>query len=229
MVHGERLWHAWQAGAARLNGYLEDYAAVAQGLLALHQATFEPHWLAAARRLAETMLAHFGAESGFYDTSDDHERLIGRPRQLQDNATPSGNALAVTVLLQLATLTGEERYHTCAWEALQAMGAAIEQYPLGFGQWLTAASDALFPRRQVVIVGAPDAADTQALLDVCRRGFRPQQIVVVAPSASAAGDAAGLLEGRVARDGRATAYVCSSSTCAAPVTTPSALAALLAS
>jgi uncharacterized protein YyaL (SSP411 family) len=92
--------HGEGAGEAKLNGYLEDYAYLIEGLLELYQTTFDPRWFVAAQELAETMLEHFADSQGtLYDTSDDHETLITRPRDLQDNATPSGNAMAVTALL----------------------------------------------------------------------------------------------------------------------------------
>jgi uncharacterized protein YyaL (SSP411 family) len=92
-----RLLHSWKDGEARFNGYLEDNAYLIEGLLEQYQATFDAQWFVAAQELAETMIAHFSASAGtFYDTSDDHEALITRPRDLQDNATPSGNAMAVT-------------------------------------------------------------------------------------------------------------------------------------
>jgi len=86
-----RLLRTWKAGStAKYNAYLEDYAYLADGLLALYEATFEPRWFDWARELAELMLAHFRDENnvGFFDTSDDHERLIHRPKDLQDNAVP---------------------------------------------------------------------------------------------------------------------------------------------
>ncbi|MGD2143582.1 MAG: thioredoxin domain-containing protein, partial [Anaerolineae bacterium] len=146
-----RLLRTWKArpeqaegaGEAKLNGYLEDYAYLIEGLLQLYQTTFEPRWFIAAQELAETMLTHFQASDGvqlrpepqlptnsaslgggivgFFDTSDDHERLITRPRDLQDNATPSGNAMAVTALLELAGFTHDARYLDIAHGALAQM------------------------------------------------------------------------------------------------------------
>jgi uncharacterized protein YyaL (SSP411 family) len=136
-----RLLRTWKTGEAKLNGYLEDYAYLIEGLLELDQTTFEPRWFVAAQELAETMLAHFQApQGGFFDTSDDHETLVTRPRDLQDNATPSGNAMATTVLLKLAGLTNEVRNVDIAHEALAQMESMMAQYPLGFGQWLQALS-----------------------------------------------------------------------------------------
>ena len=98
-----RLYRTHKAGRSKLNAYLEDYANMIGGLLELYQATFEEHWFIEARRLADLVLDHFDAnDGGFYDTSDDHEDLIVRPRNLQDNVTPSGNAMIAKQLLRLA-------------------------------------------------------------------------------------------------------------------------------
>ncbi len=215
------------AGEAKLNGYLEDYAYLIEGLLELYQTTFDPRWFVAAQELAETMIAHFQSpDGGFFDTSDDHETLITRPRDLQDNATPSGNAMAVTALLKLAGFTNELRYVDIAHQALAQMQPMMGQYPLGFGQWLQALAYALSKPREIAIVGDPDSADTQALLNVVRDGYRPFQVVALgAPDAQS--PAVPLLQDRGLVDGHATAYVCRDFACQAPVTTPLELEELL--
>ena len=138
-----RLLRSWKpdpppgVSHARLNAYLEDYASYADGLLALYQATFDPHWYSEAQALADVMLAHFSdPRGGFYDTSDDHEALIVRPRQVQDNAVPSGSAMAVHVLLQLAAHTGSDAYRRPAEQMLAAMASLMEQHAPAFGHWL---------------------------------------------------------------------------------------------
>jgi uncharacterized protein YyaL (SSP411 family) len=240
-----RLLRTWKDGQAKLNGYLEDYAYLIEALLELYQTTFETRWFIAAQELAETMLAHFQAsESGFFDTSDDHEALITRPRDLQDNATPSGNAMAVTALVKLAGFTNDTRYLDIAHQALAPMQSMMARYPLGFGQWLQALSYVLSEPRQVAVVGDPQAADTRALLDAARSGYRPFQVVALGSPGglqlarerqlpSNAADSVGsitavpLLEDRGLVDGQAAAYVCRGLMCQAPITQPQALAARL--
>jgi uncharacterized protein YyaL (SSP411 family) len=253
-----RLWHTWKAGSigdsrptvAKINGYLEDYTHLIEGLLELYQTTFDPRWYQAARELAEGMIEHFSApDGGFFDTSDDHETLITRPRELQDNALPSGNAMAALVLLRLAGLAVEPRYAELAQAALGPMQPLLARYPLGFAQWLIALDYALSHPREVAIVGAPEAADTRALLEVCTAGYRPHQIVALGivrrrspdrggegsvrdPGPTEDGDLGPteeipLLQDRSPIEGRATAYVCVDLTCRAPVTDPEALKALL--
>ncbi len=215
------------AGEAKLNGYLEDYAYLIEGLLELYQTTFEPRWFVAAQELAETMIEHYAdADGTFFDTSDDHENLITRPRDLQDNATPSGNAMAVTALLKLAGLTNDLHTIDIAYQALAQMQPMMAQYPLGFGQWLQALAYALSKPREIAIVGEPDSADTQALLSVVRDGYRPFQVVALgAPGRRP--PVLSLLQDRGLVDGRAAAYVCRDFACQAPVTKPEALRALL--
>ncbi|MBP9501069.1 MAG: thioredoxin domain-containing protein [Candidatus Promineofilum sp.] len=220
-----RLLRSWKAGAgARYNGYLEDYAFLAGGLLALYRTTFEPRWFVWARELADRMMIHFsdGAGGGFYDTSDDHETLLHRPKDLQDNATPSGNSMAAQVLLLMGLYTGEGGY----WDTAEAMVAALSdpmaRYPGAFSQWLAAATLILGQPQEVAIAGNPGAADTQALLDVVNGRYRPDLVVAVGDDAAAG--IIPLLADRPRIDGRATAYVCRRFVCRLPVNEPGALA-----
>jgi uncharacterized protein YyaL (SSP411 family) len=219
--------HAEGAGEAKLNGCLDDYSYLIEGLLELYQTTFDPRWFMAAQELAETMIEHLQApEGGFFDTSDDHETLITRPRGLQDNATPSGNAMAITTLLKLAGFTKELRYVDIVHQALAQMQSMLAQYPLGFGRWLQALTYSLSKPHEVAIVGDPDSADTQALLSIVRDSYRPFQVVALkAPSTEP--PAVPLLLDRDLVDGRAAAYICRDSVCQAPVAGPEGPQSLL--
>jgi uncharacterized protein len=230
-----RVLRTWKAcpegtegtGEAKLNGYLEDYSYLIEGLLELYQTTFDPRWFVPAQELAETMIAHFQApEGGFFDTSDDHETLITRPRDLQDNATPSGNAMAVTALLKLAGFTNDLRTIDIAHQALTRIQPMMSQYPLGFGQWLQALAYGLSKPREIAIVGDPDSADTQALLSFVRDGYRPFQVVALG-TPNRQGAQVPLLQDRDMVDGEAAAYVCRAFACQVPVTEPEALWSLL--
>lgn len=223
-----RLWRSWRGGEARLNGYLEDHTHVAEGLLALYEATFEEADFLAAQALMETVITHFGDPAGgFFDTSDDHEALMVRPKDTQDNATPSGNAVAAGVLLKLAALTGEARYQTLAERALGGVAPLLARYPTGFGQWLTAAAFLLAEPREIAVVGDPAAPATQALLATARAGYRPFQVLAL--RRPAADTALPLLAGRGQLAGQPTAYVCVNFACQLPVTDPDALRAQLTS
>jgi uncharacterized protein YyaL (SSP411 family) len=221
-----RLRRSWKDGRASADGVLEDHAALAEGLLALYQATFDERWFTTARSLADTILARFADPAGgFFDTAADGEPLVVRPKGLQDNATPSGGAMATTVLVRLAALTGDGRYRSAAEAALAGVGPYAARYPTAFAEWLVALELAHAGIDEVAIVGDPGDAATRDLLGVVDRGFRPFGVLAV--SADPAATAVPLLEGRFAIDGRPTAFVCRDFTCRQPVTEPEALAALL--
>ena len=119
MKAGDRLLRSWKDGQAKIKGYLEDYAMVGVGLLALYEATFDRRWLDESRRLAEQALGLFWEEGDgvFFDTGTDHEALVVRPRNLFDNAVPSGTSVAIEWLLKLAVFFGEDRYEAVAIRA----------------------------------------------------------------------------------------------------------------
>jgi uncharacterized protein len=218
-----RTLRSWKDGTAQHSGTLEDYANLAEGLLTLYETTFEERFFVAARKLADAILDHFAApDGGFFDTADDAETLMARPRSLQDNAMPSGGAMATTVLLRLAALTGEQRYRDAAERALAPIVGIAAQHPTGFAQWLMAYQLASFPIDEVAIVGEPGAEDTQALLTVTRAGFRPNQVIAL--SSDPASSAVPLLHDREAIGGAATAYLCHGFACARPTTDPVELA-----
>lgn len=224
------LLRAWKDGrAGSVPAFLDDHALLADGLLALYEATFAPRWLIEARALADVMLARFWDDtiSGFYDTAADHEALVVRPRDTGDNATPSGNSAAADVLLQLAAIFDLPEYRARAEAILGSLAPFLARYPTGFGRYLAAAEFALGTPHEIALVGDPAAPDMQALCAVIFQPFRPNKVVVQRGSAAAAFTSP-LLEGRTQLDGRATAYVCQHYACRLPVTDPAALAAQLA-
>jgi uncharacterized protein YyaL (SSP411 family) len=226
------LLRTYKDGQAKLNGYLEDYAFYADGLLALYEATFDVRWFAAARGLADTMLAQFADEEGggFFDTSADHEALLTRPKDLYDNATPSGNSVAADALLKLGEYTAEERYREPAERLLAGLRDAMAQHPTAFGHLLCALDLYVGPVREIAIAGDLAAADTRALLREVFGRLLPNKVVAVRPPGPAGDEAERLiplLADRPQQGGRATAYVCERFTCRLPVTDPAALAAQL--
>ncbi len=221
------LGRSWKDGRATGQGVLEDYADLADGLLALYEATFDERWFTTARALMDRVLARFADPvGGFFDTADDHERLVARPKDVQDNAVPSGNAMATLVLLRLAAWTGDGRYRDAAERAMRTVTGFVARYPTGFAQWLSAMDLALAPVVEVAIVGDPADPATRALIAETTRGFRPNQVVAV--SADPGTSVVPLLADRIAIDGTPTAYVCRGFVCRLPVTTPEALRAELA-
>ena len=226
-----RLLRTYKEGRASLKGYLEDYAFVADGLLALHVATLDHRWLMEARSLADDMIRLFWdeADSTFYDTGNDHETLIVRPRDIFDNATPCGSSVAVDVLLRLSILTGESDYSRRAAACLRSMQPYLARAPLGMGHWLCALDFYLSTPKEVALVGERADPTTQALLDVVHGRYLPNKVVAgIDPSLPGhdSGEMA-LLQGRGMTDGRPTAYVCQNYVCQLPVTEPEALASQL--
>ena len=218
------LGRSWKDGRAVGTGVLEDYAHLADGLLALYEATFDEHWFTTARSLMDYVLAHFvDPAGGFFDTSDEHERLITRPKDVQDNAVPSGNAMAAGVLLRLHAWTGEGAYRGAAERSIRTVVPFVARHATGFAQWLSAMDLSLRPIVEVAIAGARDDPATGALTAEARRGFRPNQVLAV--SADPEASAIPLLDDRIAIDGRPTAYVCRQFVCRLPVMTQEALRA----
>jgi len=221
-----RTLRSWKDGVAQHDGTLEDYANLAEGLLTLYETTFEERFFVAARELADAILDHFEApEGGFFDTADDAEELMARPRSLQDNAVPSGGAMATIALLRTAAFTGENRYRDAAERALAPIVGVAAQHPTGFAHWLSAYALASSSIDEIAIVGDPADDDTKALLKVARSGFRPNQVIAV--SADPATSAVPLLHDRGRVDGAATAYLCRGFACQRPTTDPDELAGQL--
>ncbi|MCB0082934.1 MAG: thioredoxin domain-containing protein, partial [Caldilineaceae bacterium] len=216
-----------QLGGARFNAYLEDYAAFIRSLIALYEATFELRWLGEASRLTQLMLSQFGDEErgGFFQTGVDHEQLVVRRKDFIDNAIPSGNSLAAEALLRLSVLTGNQEYRQRATAILLMMKEAMAQQPTGFGRLLGVLNALLSPSQEVAVVGDPQEAATQALLDQVRQRYLPTTVLALKrPNEESM---LPLLEGRTLVDGKAAAYVCENYACQLPVTTAEALGRLL--
>jgi uncharacterized protein YyaL (SSP411 family) len=222
-----RLRRSYKDGQARFNGYLEDYACVADGLVALYEATFETRWLREAATLADAILELFWeeAEGAFYDTAADHEELVTRPRDFYDNATPSGNSVAVDVLLELSVLLDRENYREKAEAVLENLSGGIARIPGGFGRLLSALDFYLSTPYEVAIIGDREASGTKALLETVYSSYLPNKVVAgCSESDEEAVRLIPLLAERPMRDGKATAYVCMQYACQAPTTEPAELA-----
>ncbi|HYK96676.1 MAG TPA: thioredoxin domain-containing protein [Candidatus Dormibacteraeota bacterium] len=218
-----RLGRSWKDGRSTGQGVLEDYADLAEGLLALYEATFDERWFTTARSLADAILERFAdPDGGFFDTATDHERLVTRPKDVQDNATPSGGAVATIVLLRLAAFTGDGRYRDAAEGALATVTAFTTRYPTAFAMWLQAMDLALAPVAEIAVVGDPLHDGTRALLEVASGRYAPNRVVALAATEGAA-TAVPLLEDRSLVGGRPAAYVCRSFACRLPVTDADAL------
>jgi hypothetical protein len=225
-----RLLRTWKNGEARLNAYLEDHAFLVEGLLRLYEATLEVRWFDAARETADTMIERFADDErgGFFTTSNDHEELIARRKDVGDHPIPSGNSSAAYGLLRLAALTGESGYEERAVGAIRLFSPAASRHPDAFGHLLQAIDFHLSPVREVALVaptnGAGSSAELDELAGVVRSAHRPHVVLAGGPEGSERPE---LLRERTSVEGHPAAYVCEHFTCKAPVTEPQDLAAAL--
>jgi uncharacterized protein YyaL (SSP411 family) len=224
------LRRTWKDGEARLNAYLEDHAFLVEALLRLYEATLEVRWFDAARETADVMIERFADEErgGFFTTSNDHEELIARRKDVGDHPIPSGNSAAAYGLLRLAALTGERPYEERAVGTMRLFAPASARHPDAFGHLLQAIDFNLSPVREVALVAPTNGVDGSArmaeLAQVVRRAHRPHVVLAGGPEGSERPE---LLRERPAVEGKPAAYVCEHFTCKAPVTEPQELAAAL--
>jgi hypothetical protein len=215
------LLRTYKDGQAKLNGYLEDYAFFADGLIELFQATGNSRWLTEAKNLTDKMLEEFwdDDEGGFFFTGKSHEELIVRSKDYFDNATPSGNSVAAAVLLKLSVLTGDEEYSRFPTTIFRLVSSSIRRYPSAFGRALCALDFFLNAPKEIVIVGEKEAEDTRALVREVWTRFIPNKIVIAADESEIENsELIPLLQERRKINGKATAYVCENFACRQPVT-----------
>ena len=222
-----KLKRSWREGKAQHSAYLEDHAALGAGMLALYQVDFNNRWFRASVTCAEEILAHFSDPAGgFFDTRDDHEALISRPKSIQDTPTPSGNSLAVSLLLNLAALNGDEYYTEIAGTALRNVMTTAESVPSSFAAWLNALDFALGPQLQLALIG--DIADEkfQTLMQVSDQSFLPRMVRAGGQQHEEGTPA--LLSNREPIDDKPTAFLCQGFACKLPTTDPEQLKKLIA-
>jgi len=203
---------------AMINGLLEDYSGVAWGLILAYEATGERRYLDAAKTLADQILERFTDKEngGFYDTPIDHERLITRPKDLFDNATPAGTSVACDVLLRLALLFGDETYARAATEALEAVYPIAQRYPSGFGFLLGVGEWRAGTPKEIALTG-----DSAELRRVIGETFIPHRVLVAGTQSADLP----LMQNRPAD--KTLAYVCVGYACEEPTADPETLKALL--
>jgi uncharacterized protein YyaL (SSP411 family) len=209
------LLRTYKDGEAKLNAYLEDYANFADGLIELFQVSGDARYLAEAKRLADLMIDEFWdvKDGGFFFTASNHEELLIRSKDFYDNATPSGNSVAIDVLLKLAHLAGNEKYGRFAALNLRLVAPQIKRYPQAFGRTLAALEFYFNPVKEIVVVGKKGNELEREIW----REFLPNKVVVLSESAEDDVEFTPLLEGRNTIEGKPTAFVCENFTCQKPV------------
>jgi uncharacterized protein YyaL (SSP411 family) len=213
-----KLRRSWRNGKATNEVFLEDYSALILGLLELYQTDFDNQWFIAARELADEMIEKFSdPEGGFFDTPNNGETLLIRPKDVQDNAVPCGNSLACEALIKLAALTDRGTYRDLAEKSLTLITDFVLRYPLGFARWLSAAENAQGNMKQVAVLGDAQEENFQRMLQALRAEYRPG-LITAASSHPISENAPALLHDRPLLKGKATAYICEGFVCKQPTT-----------
>jgi len=211
------LRRSWRDGSATNSAFLDDYASLILALLTHYQTDPDQLWFQEAQNLSAVMLEQFsGPEGVFYDTPAQHESLLIRPRDIQDNATPSGNSLAAYALLQLAAYQGDTGMRMTAETMLVRLQLIASQHPTAFSYWLCALDFALNDTHEIVIIGDLDDMRIKPLVSALWRSYRPGVVAAISPPALDAHGPA-LLQQREMINDAPTAYVCQGFVCQYPV------------
>ena len=157
------------------------------------------------------------ANGGFFDTPNDGEQLLLRPKDIQDNATPSGNALACEALIKMAEFTGEGKYRDLAEKSLSLITSFSLRYPLGFARWLSAAENASGNMKQVAVLGEAGEEKFEAMLKITQAEYRPNVVISVS-SYPIKENSPALLNDRIMIKNQSTVYVCEGFVCKQPTT-----------
>lgn len=216
------LLHCFADGVAKIPAFVDDYACLCDGLLALYEVDFDLRWLQEAQALAQEMIERFWDQQvgGFFYTSDAHTDVPMRLKDFFDNATPSGNSVAADVLLRLSRLLDREDYREKTATILRLAHDAMTRFPSGFGHLLCVLDALLSPSKEFVLVGEPDSEPTKAMLRVIHRRFLPNKVIVVGrPDDDCAPKVIPLLRDRVppSEGSGCAVYVCENYTCQLPV------------
>jgi len=217
------LHRTWLDGQAKVPAFLEDTALLADALLTLYESSAEPRYFAAALRLARDVVERFREPDGrYYDTSRDAERLIVRPRTVDDNPVTAGQSAAAAAFVRIAAFTGDERWRDRAAEIVTPLAALLPRAPVAFAGLSRALELWVGPVKEIAIAGDVRGGDTRALAAAVTTRFDPLRVLAWGQP-----DGVPLLQDRPLVAGRAAAYVCERFVCAAPVSDADELAAAL--
>jgi uncharacterized protein YyaL (SSP411 family) len=219
--------HTWRAGQAKLDAYLDDYAAFANSLVTLYEATANERWIDEAVRLVDIVLERFAdpAAGGFIYTASDHEQLLTRTKELTDSSVPSGNALAATALLRMGKLLGRGDYLEAATATLLAAVPVMQRAPMAAGQMLQALDRYLGPSHELVLVG--EAAKLSDIAQMIGKRYLPRIVFARRDDQRPSSHLDPLFAGRGATAGEPVLFVCEDFACQAPAVGAAAIAAAL--
>ena len=224
-IDGELL-RTYRNGESRISGFLDDYAFTVLAFIDLYETTFDLRWISLADVFARKMISLFWDDTGkrFFLASGSQTHLIARSHPSADGAEPSGNSASAVAYLRLARFVDDWSYEKWARLILDGNADAMMRSPQAFTRMLCAVDLLLYPPQEIVIVGKPQSADTQALLRALHARFVPNKMVMVADPAgddfADVEDRIPLFKGKKMISGKATAYVCRNFACGSPATTP---------
>jgi hypothetical protein len=222
-----RLHRSWRDGLGDHPGMLEDYAAIANGLIDLYQVDFDPVWIDNAQRLVATIMDQFDdTQGGFYDSPADQTDLITRPKSLQDSPLPSGNSLAVRAMLRLDSLTPHPTWQEKALQAVASLTPTAEKYPSMFSAWMLNLDWALGPILQLAISGDRFSQGFRTLVAVSDEVYDPR--LIRAGGSQDQSKFVSLMESRPMIENQPTAYLCQDFSCQLPTSNPGRLRQQLA-
>ena len=218
MVDSGRLRRTDSNSDNGARGFLDDYASLIDGLLVLHSADGDPKWLTEAESLARSAVELFWdpLQGQFYDTGSDQEALIVRPRDVTDNAHPSGHSMMTDVLIRLATITGNSDFRTMAGQSLRGVRGIMEQFPTGAGHWLCALDSYLAGSKEAVVVTDGDPTAAKPMLRRLASVFEPSAVRVAMTPGEGASSEWPVFSGRTTINDQPTAYVCRNYACQLP-------------
>jgi len=221
--NGGRLLARYRDGEAAHYGYIDDYAFVIWALIELYQSTYKPYYLEKALELCDSQINLFRDDEhgGFFLYGSDAEQLITRPKDAYDGAIPSGNSVSALNFLRLARLTGRHELEEKAVEIFRAFGTSVQNAPAGHAFMLSAFLYYLAPSEEVIVVSDKAGSSDEAMLGILKQGFKPFTVSLYCSGMHK--DLAGIapfVSGYKPIDGKATAYICRSFTCKAPITDP---------
>jgi len=227
-----RLKRRYRLGAAEVDGFLSDYASMVEGLLDLYQASFDLRWLNWALRLQRTQDSLFWDQQsgGYFTTAASEQHLLWRDREAYDGVEPSPNSVAAMNLLRIWQMTEDDTARERAQKTIREFGGQLNKDPESMPAMMSAYDALTSPQRQIVIAGAPQAADTRQMLDLVWGRYLPNSILMLADQGAGQQELAHslpFLRNMRPQNGKATAYVCQNYLCNLPSSDPKVVARLL--
>ncbi|MFQ5739650.1 MAG: thioredoxin domain-containing protein [Acidobacteriota bacterium] len=230
--HEKILKRRYREGAVAVEGFLDDYAFLTQGLLDLYETSLEGRWLKLALELTEQMNQLFWdpKTGGYYTASGKDPSILVRMKEDYDGAEPAPNSVAILNLLRLSQISNDEAGRQRAERSIQAFQRQLDASPQAMPQLLVALDFLLSKEKQILIAGKRGAADTARLLEEVHKRFIPNKIIFLADGGDLQKQLAARMEvlnGIRPIDGKATAYICEDYVCQLPTNDPEAVARLL--